>query len=534
MAPDIYTLLGQVISQRGFSLAAVSRKLSPNHDPSLLSKILRRKRPLRHDQIGQILDIIGESPARFWMRHLGLHVDLQPPGFADLAPAKLLRIAAGHVATKPPPVVARIMDRGLPAFDHDPLTTLPLTLQDLDQLRMKDRMAALAQCTGWLSSCEKRLLAERPSSMLVAETLTALTAFATMSNSQGEGRLAALVLAFVFEQVKEAATGLAFAYFLWRSGPVLSDSGYPHLAVSFLERSQTIFRVYNQHSDEMKVAVSLGVQHSYLGNLALSKRYYLQCLRHAQTDEWTRLIALSNLAKDHQRLHQPEEAIALIEELESGPLRDVDSRLSANARWIKANALADRGELDQAAEIYAGLRSDIARHGTPIDPMLLFCDYAAVLLRLDETKRLQLAAELALEQIPQLPDPDGSWIVSAVRPVFEKVAANSVRAHDITRLRPASFRLSGWINIAPVIWVAVVDPRCSQQPLVEHRPHRVRPQPTPARPSTATGACLAPVGPHRPFQAPAALIRSELLSIASLRYSLAKCRQRAKCPVRLR
>lgn len=433
MSHPILECLKKVIKVRGFTITAVSQRLDPPVSPATLSRALLGQHRLHPDYYDQILDIVGEPRGLFWKQYYEAIAECPHPGLSDLAPAHLLRIAAGNPATEPPEALARILRAGLPELGTDPLRSLPSKPRELDELRLVDPGAAYTQCLEWVEECSKHLYVGNLRPQILAEAIIALGAFATVLRTRGQSRLAAAVLAATFQAVDAARSGLTMASLLWRSAPVLTDAGYPKLALAHLQQARGIFSPFETSQEWIGVSISLGIQNTYLANFEAARLCYRQALQHEDIDEGYRVIALTNLAKDYERTSQPEMAIELVDSLEDGPVGRQPSRTLVSARWIRAKALADCGDLEWAAEELAGIRREVECYCTAIDPLLLFFDYAGVLIRMGDEKRLKAAAEIALAQLPQL-DLD-SALVELVADALDRMTSRSPRLSELKRLR---------------------------------------------------------------------------------------------------
>ncbi|MEM1183107.1 MAG: hypothetical protein AAGM22_32490, partial [Acidobacteriota bacterium] len=257
-------------------------------------------------------------------------------------------------------------------------------------------MQAEGDCLAWIATTYSRF-GKRFDPAILAELLTAMGAYASIARSLGNVPLAKHVLAFAFEK-GAASSGLVTGWLLWRAAPILADIGYPKVAVASLERSLGIFSSRRSTWETHGVRLSLGLQYLYSGDFAGSLACLSECLHSDDIDEFYQSIALSNLALLYERQQKPEEAIALLDSAED-VLANASRRVIANARWIKARALVASGEIEIGAEIFAGLREDICRYGAPVDPLLLFCDYAGVLTHLGDSRRLRAARELFQEHL---------------------------------------------------------------------------------------------------------------------------------------
>ena len=433
MSHPILERLKKAIKARGFTIKAVSQRLEPSMSPAMLSRALLGRHRLHPDYYDQILDIIGEPWAHFWKQYYEAAAEIPHLGLGDLEPAHLLRLVAGHPVSKPPEFVVQILQSGLPELGIDPLKSIPPSSRELDDLRLVDPESAYERCLKWVEQSAEHLYVENVKPQAVAEAVVALGAFATALRTRGQSRAAAWVLAACFQAVSTEKSGLVMALLLWRSAPMLTDAGYPKLALAHLQQARGIFSPFEDSQEWIGVSISLGIQNTYLANFNAARRFYKQALRHDELDEGYRLIALTNLAKDYERTNQPERAIELVESLEDSLTGSRPSRTSVSARWIKANAAADCGDLEWAAEELAGIRRDVKRYCTAIDPLLLFCDYAKVLLRMGDEKRLKAAAEIALEQLPQL-NLD-STLVGMVAEALDRMASRVPRLGELKRLQ---------------------------------------------------------------------------------------------------
>ena len=211
------------------------------------------------------------------------------------------------------------------------------------------------------------------------------------------------MLSAAFERLGTAQSGLLFADLLTRAGPILADQGFPTVAVSFLERALGVFWNYEQPEEEIRTALSLGTHYLHLGRHEPALQTLTRCLHHPSATPQQRANAVSNLAWLHERQQRPDQAVTLIDGL-GFEATEQPSQLSANLKWIKARALSQKGELYAAAGLFATLEDRVARFCAPVDPILLFCDYASVLIRLGDRRQLSAAAESVQRHLGRLHD----------------------------------------------------------------------------------------------------------------------------------
>lgn len=394
--------LQAVLAASPLTLHDVGQQLRPKRSAASLSKALRGQHRLDPIYYHQILDIVGEPRELFWKHYYESMADLPHLGLNDLDPAHLLGLIAAESSAVPPEAIAKLLEAGLPALEEDPLEAFPARLGELDEVRMVDPEAAQERCLEWIEESRGRLSEGPIGPKTLADLLVALVFFATCLRGQGEVRLAARILAACFEAVEEADPGLVLSWLFVRSAAILTDSGYPKTALAFVERARGILATFDLPHEEIGVAICQGSHHYYLGQFGASRRCFMQALKHEAADENFRTAALSNLANLFERSGQPELAVELIEELEAGPLANATGRFATCAQWVKACASADLGHLELAAEELSSLGKEVARFCPPADSILLFCDYASVLVRLGDERRLQAAAEVALKQLPKL------------------------------------------------------------------------------------------------------------------------------------
>ena len=133
-----------------------------------------------------------------------------------------------------------------------------------------------------------------------------------------------------------------------------------------------------------------------------------------------------------EETNHPDEALELIETLEESG-HDKDGRIRTCMRWIKGNALAERGELEMAAAVFADIRSDVEQYCSTLDPLLHFFDYAGILLRLGDERRLAAATRIAFERLPRL-RLDAELAELAHRALL-RIEERSIRLPELRRLR---------------------------------------------------------------------------------------------------
>lgn len=424
-------LLRKVIEERAFSLASVAGAMSPPRHRSWLSKALRGERRLHEDDVDQILDIIGMSRVQFSQRFLSAISGKKSPKFSDLDPAILLLSFVDDREIEEPEPIAQLLRMGLPPMQHDPLEDLPPQLRELDKVRLSNPENANAQCLEWIAALRAKMAAQGYRPALLAEILTALGAFASISRTLGNNRTAVRVLASALEQTR-SVSGLVLASLLWRSSPILTDHGYPMVAAAALERAVGIFHTHACRVEVAGAHLSLGTQNFVLGFYENAIRCFERCLTEPLADDHYRTMALANIANIYEHQQKPGEAIALLESLEA-LLSTASPGVVANARWIRARALASSDELERAAELFASLELEIQRYAAPSDSLLLFCDYAAVLTRLGDSRRLRVATEMLQERMAGIELPAAMYKLASQ--MLEASLRKSMRIDEWRRWR---------------------------------------------------------------------------------------------------
>lgn len=430
------SLLRQVIKERGFTLEEVGRSLSPPRDHSWVSRVLYGTRKIALPKIEELLDVVGEPRVRFWRRHLEAIGGLASPQFADIEPAALFRSIVDRDKVALPDSLKVILDDRLSTLHYDPLPRLPRRLRELDQVRRQHPELGYIRALEWVEDCYAHVRAHRKSRIAYAELVAALGVLASAARRAGNSRAAAYIFMHAFDRIVGAPSGVLAADLLSRSGGVLVDAGFPTLAVTFLERAIGLFWVADQGLDEVRTGLSLGVQYLHIGRYRTARSAFERCLRHDAATDDDKIAALGNLAWLSERTNEPEEALAILDSVEESGMTP-SGRVATSLRWIRARALAQSGDLEAAASHFSGLEPDIVQYCEPADPFLLFCDYAAVLIRCSDAATLHSAAKNAARHLEALQD----------KPALGALAKEALKqavsaAADVTSIRSVRRRIA--------------------------------------------------------------------------------------------